>query len=81
MFSVLFLFLQVKTNDVAEMFFPLEMDAKVVVFAYAPYDDPKVSFAIVSPDVSHSNGYSQYQSNINKRLADRVSKKYFEFYQ
>ena len=49
--------------------------------AYAPFDDPRVSFAIVSPDVSHNAGYSQYQSNINKRLADRVSKKYFDFYQ
>ena len=49
--------------------------------AYAPYDDPKVTFTIISPDVSHNNGKTQYQSNINKRLADRVSKKYFDFYQ
>lgn len=49
--------------------------------AYAPYDDPKVTFTIISPDVSHNNGKTTYQSNINKRIADRVSKKYFEFYQ
>ena len=49
--------------------------------AYAPYDDPKVTFTIISPDVSHNNGRTQYQSNINKRIADRVSKKYFDFYQ
>ena len=49
--------------------------------AYAPFEDPKVTFTIVSPDVSHGNGKTQYQSNINKRIADRVSKKYFDFYQ
>ena len=49
--------------------------------AYAPLEDPRVSFTFVSPDASRSNGRSTYQSNINKRLADRVSKKYFEFYQ
>ena len=49
--------------------------------AYAPYDDPKVTFTIVSPDVSHSNGWSNHQSSINQRIADRVSQKYFEIYQ
>ncbi len=49
--------------------------------AYAPYEDPKVTFTIISPDVSHGNGKTPYQSNINKRIADRVSKKYFDFYQ
>ena len=46
--------------------------------AYAPYDDPRVTFTIISPDVSHSMGQTTYQSSINKRIADRVSKKYFE---
>ena len=49
--------------------------------AYAPSEDPRVTFTIISPDVSHSNGRTPYQSNINKRIADRVSKKYFDFYQ
>lgn len=49
--------------------------------AYAPSDNPVVAFTIISPDVSHNNGNSTHQSSINKRLADRVSKKYFEFYQ
>ena len=49
--------------------------------AYAPLEDPRVTFTIISPDVSHGNGRTPYQSNINKRLADRVSKKYFDFYQ
>ena len=48
--------------------------------AYAPYDNPSVSFAIVSPDVSIPNGTSSYQSSINKRLAQAISKKYFEIY-
>lgn len=48
--------------------------------AYAPYDDPKVTFTIVSPNVSHNHGRSNHQSSINKRLAQRVSKKYFEIY-
>ena len=48
--------------------------------AYAPFEDPKVTFTIISPDVSHNSGKTPYQSNINKRLADRVSKKYFDFY-
>ncbi len=48
--------------------------------AYAPSDNPKVTFTIISPDVSRSDGRSSYQSNINKRLANAVSKKYFELY-
>lgn len=48
--------------------------------AYAPYTDPRVTFTIISPDVSHNNGFISHQSNINSRIADRVSKKYFEFY-
>lgn len=48
--------------------------------AYAPYDDPKVSFTIVSPNISRPDGRTSHQSAINKRLADRVSKKYFEIY-
>lgn len=48
--------------------------------AYAPSDNPKVSFTIISPDISHSEARSTYQSNVNKRLAQAISKKYFEFY-
>lgn len=48
--------------------------------AYAPYDDPRVSFTVISPDVYYSESNSTYQSNINKRIVNRVSKKYFEIY-
>ena len=48
--------------------------------SYAPYDDPKVSFTVISPDVYYSDSGSTYQSNVNKRIVNRVSKKYFEIY-
>lgn len=49
--------------------------------AYAPYDDPKVAFTIISPNISRPDGKTSHQSSINKRLAQRVSQKYFEIYQ
>ncbi len=48
--------------------------------AYAPYDNPTVSFTVISPDVYYSVDGSTYQSNVNKRIVNRVSKKYFDFY-
>ena len=42
--------------------------------AYAPYDDPKVTFTIVSPNISRPDGRTSHQSAINKRLAQRISK-------
>ena len=48
--------------------------------SYAPYDNPKVTFTIISPDVSRNDGRTTYQSNVNKRLASRISQKYFEMY-
>lgn len=47
--------------------------------AYAPYDDPVVSFVVVSPDVYYeSNG--TYTTNVNKRITKRVSEAYFDLY-
>ena len=48
--------------------------------AYAPYDNPTVTFTIISPDVSHYGNYSNYQSNVNARITREVSKKYFDIY-
>lgn len=48
--------------------------------AYAPYDNPKVTFTIISPDVSRNDGRTTYQSSINRRLANKLSQKYFEMY-
>ena len=48
--------------------------------AYAPYDNPKVVFTIICPDVSPE--YVQYnsRSRVNIRISQKVSKKYFEIY-
>ena len=48
--------------------------------AYAPYDNPIVSFTVISPDIYYDENGSTYQSNVNKRIVSRVSKKYFDFY-
>lgn len=46
--------------------------------AYAPYNDPKVTFTVISPDTY--NYKTEYQSYVNKRISNRVSQKYFEIY-
>jgi len=48
--------------------------------AYAPSDNPKVTFTVISPDVSRSDGRTTHQSSINRRIAQAISKKYFEIY-
>lgn len=45
---------------------------------YAPYDDPRVTFTVVSPDTY--NYASDYQTYVNMRISKRVSDKYFELY-
>lgn len=47
--------------------------------AYAPYDNPKVAFTVISPDVSYPNN-NDYQSYVNMRIASRVSELYFTMY-
>lgn len=47
--------------------------------AYAPYDNPKVSFVIVSPDIFYKETSSS-RAPINRIIANRVSSKYFEMY-
>jgi cell division protein FtsI/penicillin-binding protein 2 len=48
--------------------------------SYAPYDNPRVTFTVVSPDISNYDHNSSYQSNINSRLMRRISKLYFDKY-
>ena len=48
--------------------------------AYAPYDDPRVTFTILSPDISHYGNNSSYQSVVNMRITQEVSQKYFDIY-
>lgn len=48
---------------------------------YAPADNPKVVFTIISPDVSHGDGKTSYLSNVDRKISYEVSKKFFEIYQ
>lgn len=48
---------------------------------YAPYDDPKVVFTVISPDIYHYGNNSAYTSEVNKRISKQVSQKFFEIYQ
>ena len=47
--------------------------------AYAPYDNPKVSFVIVSPDIYYHDT-STSRAPINRIISNRISQKYFEIY-
>ena len=46
---------------------------------YAPYDDPKVSIVVISPDVADAD--AKTTSTINMRLSSEIVNKYFEIYQ
>ena len=48
---------------------------------YAPSDNPKVTFTIISPDIGYYRGNKTIRSYVNKRISYQVSKKYFDFYQ
>lgn len=48
--------------------------------AYAPYNNPKVAFTVVSPDVAPAGVSYSYRSNVNKRITQRITKKYFQMY-
>ena len=45
---------------------------------YAPYDNPKMSVVVISPDVAEAN--TDTTSAINKRLSSKIVNKYFEIY-
>lgn len=47
---------------------------------YAPYDNPQMSMVVISPDVSHSNNNSSYNSAVNKRISSQVANKFFEIF-
>lgn len=48
--------------------------------AYAPYDNPTVTFTIITPNVGTGNISFNQMSKVNKRLSQKISKKYFEIY-
>ncbi len=45
---------------------------------YAPYEDPRMSIVVISPDVATAN--AETTSTINKRLSSEIVNKYFEIY-
>ncbi|MFV0249774.1 MAG: peptidoglycan D,D-transpeptidase FtsI family protein [Bacilli bacterium] len=47
---------------------------------YAPYDNPKVTFTVISPNVYTYNKNSTYQSYVNKRISKKISDAYFKIY-
>lgn len=47
---------------------------------YAPYDDPIVTFTVVSPNINYSGSGVNYIPQINTELSYKVSKKFFELY-
>ncbi len=48
--------------------------------AYAPYDNPEVVFTVISPDIALDDDKNTAISSVNKRISQKVSKKYFEIY-
>jgi len=48
--------------------------------AYAPYDNPKVSFVVISPDIYYKESNSTTRTAVNRRISYRISQKYFELY-
>lgn len=48
--------------------------------AYAPYDNPKVTFTVITPNIGTENISFNQISTINKRISRKISKKYFEIY-
>lgn len=47
---------------------------------YAPYDNPTVTFTVISPDVGIEDVNYNAMSKINRVITQKVSKKYFEIY-
>ncbi len=51
-----------------------------VLVAYAPYNQPKVTFTVVTPNVATGDTSFLQMSKINNRISQKVSQKYFEIY-
>ncbi len=47
---------------------------------YAPYDNPKMALAVISPDIRKVNSNSTYQTTVNKRITRRVSDAFFQIF-
>ena len=71
----------------SESFVDKDLDGEIdtptlstVLVAYAPYQKPKVTFTVVTPNVGTGNISFVQMSSINKRISQKVSQKYFEIY-
>ena len=71
----------------SESFFDSDGDGKIdketttkTFIGYAPMDNPVMSIAVVSPDISHNYNNSTYSSSVNKRISTRISNAYWELY-
>ncbi len=71
----------------SESFVDTDNDGKIdtetitATFAgYAPYDNPKVTFTVISPDVATKNLDYNTMSKVNRRITTKISQKYFEIY-
>lgn len=51
-----------------------------VLVAYAPYDNPTVSFTVVTPNNATGEVSYNQMSKINNRISRKIAKKYFEIY-
>ena len=47
---------------------------------YAPYDNPKMSIIVTSPDSSRPNSSSNYASQVTYRITKEITTKYTEMY-
>lgn len=47
---------------------------------YAPYDNPKMSIIVTSPNSSHPNSSTDFASLVTYRITGEISKKYTEMY-
>ena len=47
---------------------------------YAPYDNPKVSIEVSSPNVSHPNPRYEFTSLVSYRIVREVMNKYYDYY-
>ena len=47
---------------------------------FAPYDNPKMTLTVTSPDLINPNNDNDFSSYANNRIARRISTRYFESY-
>lgn len=71
----------------SQSFLDTDLDGKIdletvstTFVAYAPMDNPIVTFTVVSPDVSHHKNKTEYQTMVNRKISREVTKKFFEIY-